>query len=57
MAYGVFLFGHGFFRDTPRLVGAISGYHMIALGILVLGGVRFAQRSTEGLPSNARQAE
>lgn len=45
MAYGVFRFSHEFLRDTPRIVGPISGYQIVALGILALGVVRYVQRA------------
>jgi phosphatidylglycerol:prolipoprotein diacylglycerol transferase len=44
IAYGLFRFGHEFVRDTPRMLGPISGYHLLALGIFALGLVRFVQR-------------
>ena len=47
MAYGTFRFSHEFLRDTPDLLGPISGYHVAALAILVLGVVRYAQRARE----------
>ena len=44
MAYGLFRFFHEFLRDTPQIVGPISGYQIAALGILVLGAAGFARR-------------
>jgi len=44
MAYGIFRFFHEFLRDTPQIVGPISGYQIAALGIFVLGAAGFAWR-------------
>src|SRR5207249_3260336 len=44
MAYGVFRFAHEFWRDTPRLVGLISGYQIAALVVGGLGLIGFIQR-------------
>lgn len=45
IGYGAFRFAHEFARDTPRVWGAISGYHLAALAVLVLGAVGFVRRS------------
>lgn len=45
VAYGLFRFGHEFFRDTPRMIGSLSGYHLLALAITLLGLLRYLQRS------------
>lgn len=44
MAYGLFRFGHEFFRDTPRILGPLSPYHILALCVLTLGAWRYWQR-------------
>jgi len=44
MAYGVFRFFHEFLRDTPRILGPVSGYQIAALGVAVLGAVGFFLR-------------
>ena len=44
MAYGLFRFLHEFLRDTPQIVGPVSGYQIAALGIFALGAVGFAMR-------------
>jgi len=44
MAYGIFRFFHEFLRDTPQIVGPISGYQIAALGIFFLGAVGFVRR-------------
>lgn len=44
MAYGIFRFFHEFLRDTPRIIGPISGYQIAALGIFILGGAGFVKR-------------
>ncbi len=54
MAYGVFRFFHEFLRDTPKILGPISGYQVAALAIAVLGFVRFIQRRADpGEPAPA----
>lgn len=49
IAYGLFRVGHEFLRDTPELLGPISGYQIAALCIIVLGVVRFRQRARGGV--------
>jgi phosphatidylglycerol---prolipoprotein diacylglyceryl transferase len=44
IAYGLFRFMHEFWRDTPQILGPISGYQIAALALVALGGVRFWQR-------------
>jgi phosphatidylglycerol:prolipoprotein diacylglycerol transferase len=44
MAYGAFRFGHEFWRETPQILGPISGYQLAALLLFGLGAVRFWQR-------------
>jgi phosphatidylglycerol:prolipoprotein diacylglycerol transferase len=44
MAYGLFRFAHEFLRDTPQIVGGISGYQIAALGIVGLGLAGFIVR-------------
>jgi prolipoprotein diacylglyceryltransferase len=46
MAYGAIRFAHEFARDTPRLLGPLSGYHLAALAVLALGWVRDRSRRT-----------
>lgn len=50
ISYGIFRFIHEFFRDTPELVGPLSGYHIVAAGIALLGGLRFIQRARAAAP-------
>jgi phosphatidylglycerol:prolipoprotein diacylglycerol transferase len=45
IAYGSFRFVHEFFRDTPRVLGPITGYQMAALALVILGVWRFRQRA------------
>lgn len=44
IAYGLFRFVHEFWRETPQILGPISGYQIAALAMVVLGGFRFWQR-------------
>jgi phosphatidylglycerol---prolipoprotein diacylglyceryl transferase len=44
MAYGIFRCLHEFVRDTPRILGPISGYQMAALGVAILGALGFYRR-------------
>lgn len=37
ISYGIFRFWHEFHRDTPRVLGEISGYHIGALLLVALG--------------------
>ncbi len=45
IAYGLVRFGLEFVRTEPRLFGAFTGYHFIALTMLIFGLVRYRQRS------------
>lgn len=44
IAYGSFRFFHEFLRDTPPILGPLSGYQIAAIAIVVLGAVGFALR-------------
>lgn len=37
VSYGLFRFAHEFLRQTPRLLGPISGYQLAALAVTALG--------------------
>ena len=41
IAYGLFRFAHEFLRETPRVLGPITGYQIAALMIVGLGGAGF----------------
>lgn len=56
MAYGLFRFGHEFFRDTPRLLGPLSGYHLLALAIALLGFFRYVQRARLSIRNDATRS-
>lgn len=47
MAYGSFRFVHEFWRETPQLLGPISGYQIASLSLIALGGIGFWNRSRE----------
>ncbi len=44
IAYGIFRFGHKFLRDTPQIIGSISGYQIAALALVFLGCAGFWRR-------------
>lgn len=44
IAYGLFRFSHEFLRADSKIIGQFSGYHFIALLLLVFGAVRYVQR-------------
>jgi phosphatidylglycerol---prolipoprotein diacylglyceryl transferase len=45
IAYGLFRFGHEFFRSTPRIVSGLSGYHLMALALAMFGALAFYRRA------------
>ena len=45
IAYGIFRFCHEFVRATPTVWGSISGYHIAAVAVAMLGAVGFICRS------------
>ncbi len=47
MAYGTFRFVHEFVRDTPRILGPISGYQIAALAVALLGAIGFYLRQQQ----------
>jgi phosphatidylglycerol:prolipoprotein diacylglycerol transferase len=44
ISYGTFRVGHELLRETPRWLGPVSGYQVLALGLVALGVTRFVQR-------------
>ena len=44
MAYGIFRFFHEFLRDTPQILGPVSGYQIAALAVALLGLAGFLNR-------------
>lgn len=53
MTYGCFRFWHDFHRDTPELVGGLTGYQVGATGLVALGLFRAWRRHTDGVAPNA----
>lgn len=53
VAYGWFRFVHEFWRETPLVLGPMSGYQIASLALVGLGGVGFIRRRSQlvGLPS------
>lgn len=47
IAYGMFRFFHEFLRDTPAILGPISGYQIASLAIVALGLAGFVLRQKE----------
>jgi len=47
MAYGIFRFLHEFVRDTPKILGPVSGYQIAALAVAIWGAVGFFLRQRE----------
>jgi phosphatidylglycerol:prolipoprotein diacylglycerol transferase len=54
MAYGLFRFFHEFMRDTPQILGPVSGYQIAALALAALGAIGFARRARFIAPANVR---
>lgn len=52
IAYGLFRFGHEFMRETPRVLGPLSGYQVAALAIAALGTLGYVHRYRQSLISN-----
>ena len=44
ITYGLFRFTHEFWRDTPQILGPISGYQIASLGLVALGATGFVRR-------------
>lgn len=44
ITYGLFRFGHEALRDTPSIVGPVTGYQVLALATAGLGALRWVQR-------------
>ena len=44
IAYGTFRFFHEFLRATPKILGPVSGYQVIALCIAIVGIIAFRRR-------------
>jgi phosphatidylglycerol:prolipoprotein diacylglycerol transferase len=52
IGYGVFRFAHEFARDDPRWIGALGGYHVVAVAIVALGVFGYLRRrATRSLTS------
>ena len=56
IGYGLFRFAHEFARETPQILGPISGYQIAALALVGLGAWRFWQRkqAPQTLTANLR---
>jgi len=45
MAYGIFRFAHEVMRDTPKILGSLSGYQIAAAAVFILGCLRYVERA------------
>jgi phosphatidylglycerol---prolipoprotein diacylglyceryl transferase len=57
IGYGLFRFAHEFMRDTPRILGILSGYQIAALAVAALGIAGFERRRRGNSRSPALAAE
>jgi phosphatidylglycerol:prolipoprotein diacylglycerol transferase len=55
IGYGCFRFLHETVRDTPRLMGQVSGYQIVCLILVVMGVVGFELRRAKRADSYAAQ--
>ncbi len=46
IAYGLFRFGHEFLRATPKTIGPLSAYQLIALSMCLIGLIAFQRRKS-----------
>jgi phosphatidylglycerol---prolipoprotein diacylglyceryl transferase len=44
ISYGLFRFAHEFVRDTPQIIGPLSGYAFAAIAVFLLGAIGFYKR-------------
>jgi len=51
IGYGIFRFAHEFMRDTPSIIGPLSGYQITAVAVTLLGAIRFVQRQKHLAPA------
>ena len=49
IAYGTFRFFHEFLRETPKIIGPISGYQVAAVAVALLGILGFEHRRRQRL--------
>ncbi|TAK93127.1 MAG: diacylglyceryl transferase [Verrucomicrobia bacterium] len=57
IAYGLFRFAHEFLRDTPQILGPISGYQIAALAIVALGAGGFVRRQRAAVVHRQNQSD
>lgn len=55
MAYGIFRFFHEFLRDTPQILGPISGYQVASLALVGLGWAGFMSRRNKNKFNQGQQ--
>lgn len=53
-AYGAFRFVHEFWRDTPRLAGDMTGYHLVSAAMVAVGVAGFVHRARHPAPPPPR---
>lgn len=49
VSYGLFRLVHEWMRDTPRLAWGLSGYHFLALGVVIVGTAGLWSRRKAGV--------
>ena len=54
VAYGLFRLAHETLRDTPRILGPVGGYQVLAAGMAGFGLLRFVQRRRTPRPAGSR---
>lgn len=54
-AYGAFRFLHEWLRDTPKWLGLVSGYQIIALAMAMIGAVMFVRRGRAQMCAEAHE--
>jgi phosphatidylglycerol:prolipoprotein diacylglycerol transferase len=54
MSYGLFRFLHEFARNTPRIAGVCTGYHLAAAGVFALGFWGYWRRSRQSAATQPR---
>lgn len=54
IVYGIFRFAHEFLRDTPQILGPLSGYQIAAAALVALGTAGFLRHARASLVPASR---